>query len=291
VALQPVHSPRRARDEVGPADRGATGTGAEKRRRKIPTSPPALTVPVAPYNIAAEWAVSRLPSPLMMRSCRLARFAEDYEAVSSWFEWRLGPDGGLRRLLERGGGFATIPTFLPPQVAEDALAELKRTPGRSWIDTSAARDYSHNNIDHRFKSCHTDRLSSLLRLFDVPMPGALAAFNAARYSSGDRIEPHDDVADKDFRMEDGQVIRCSRDIALILYLTKDWDETKGGILVDHGPPGAPTERNFVPKFNTAVVFQVPRLHEVTAVRCKESRYSIFGWYYREPTTSHAVKMH
>jgi hypothetical protein len=73
-----------------------------------------------------------------------------------------------------------IPGFLPPRVAEDALAELKRVPNPTWIDTAAARDYSENNIEHRFKSCQPDRLEALMRIFEVPLPGTLTAFNAAR---------------------------------------------------------------------------------------------------------------
>ena len=106
-----------------------------------------------------------------------------------------------------------------------------------------------------------------------------------RYGSGDHIEVHDDVAVKAFRMEDGSVQQCDRDIALILYLTKDWHASKGGVLIDRGPPGQPMHREFVPAFNTAIVFQVPRLHEVTPVRVGEPRYSVFGWYYREPHAS------
>lgn len=82
-------------------------------------------------------------------------------------------------------------------------------------------------------------------------------------------------------MADGSVQRCRRDVALILYLTKDWQESKGGVLIDRGPPDKPLLRTFVPQFNTAVIFEVPRLHEVTAVRTKTARYSIFGWYYHE----------
>ena len=37
---------------------------------------------------------------------------------------------------------------------------------------------------------------------------------------------------------------------------------------------------FVPQFNSAVAFLVPRQHEVTKMISDRSRYSIFGWYLR-----------
>lgn len=40
-------------------------------------------------------------------------------------------------------------------------------------------------------------------------------------------------------MEDGSVQLCSRNIACIYYLTKDWSESDGGQLVDLEAPGGP----------------------------------------------------
>ena len=122
------------------------------------------------------------------------------------YAWRLG-SGGLEGILRASDGIVEIPGFLPPNVAEDALA-----------------DYKANNIEHSFDSCQPDRVGSVTRLLEAAMPGALSAFNAAKYTRGDRIEEHDDLALKDFVMEDGSVQRCSRDVALILYLTKGWDK-------------------------------------------------------------------
>jgi Rps23 Pro-64 3,4-dihydroxylase Tpa1-like proline 4-hydroxylase len=41
-------------------------------------------------------------------------------------------------------------------------------------------------------------------------------------------------------------------------------------------------QEYVPEFNSLIVFRVPRPHEVTKVTAKapEKRFSIFGWYYR-----------
>lgn len=50
------------------------------------------------------------------------------------------------------------------------------------------------------------------------------------------------------------------DVALILYLTKDWKEQYGGLLVDDEAPEGP--KPYVPLFNSAVVFRIPRWHTV-----------------------------
>lgn len=156
-----------ARDDIAhDGDGSASDEGEGDRSVQCPPCPP--------------WTVCPVRSPMRSPSVRLAAFADDYHRVREWFDWRLGPEGGLRGVVRRGDGLAVIPGFLPPRVAEDALAELKRVPNPTWIDTAAARDYGENNIEHRFKSCQPDRLEALMRIFEVPLPGTLTAFNAAR---------------------------------------------------------------------------------------------------------------
>lgn len=48
-------------------------------------------------------------------------------------------------------------------------------------------------------------------------------------------------------MEDGSIQLCSRSIAVIYYLTKDWTAADGGLLIDHEVPGGP--QTHIPKFN------------------------------------------
>ena len=70
-------------------------------------------------------------------------------------------------------------------------------------------------------------------------------------------------------------------MAIIYYLTKDWKESDGGILIDlHGKKG----KRYIPKFNSIVAFEIPRFHEVTRVidrSGRDPRYSIFGWFLEE----------
>lgn len=161
-----------------------TTSGAEslqKRRRHAATATVdqgALTL--EDDALTSPICTSVLREPTHFSKARLSSFAEDYHRVKAWFDWRIGPDGGIRGLLRDGEGIATIPGFLPPQVAEDALSVLERLPDDAWVDTTAARDYGKNNIEHRFKSCQPNRLEMLMRVFEVPMPGILSAFNAAK---------------------------------------------------------------------------------------------------------------
>lgn len=81
-----------------------------------------------------------------------------------------------------------------------------------------------------------------------------------------------------------------RELACVLYLNKDWDARRaGGHFLD-----LKTGRKHAPLFNTLVVFRVPRMHAVEAVRGKDregvQRLSLFGWWLREekPKTAKAA---
>lgn len=202
-------------------------------------------------------------------SGRSVRWLDSYHIVSAWMK-----KYDIRELLRRGGGLVKIENFFPDFVADHILSAVEAIVDDSWLVTAAIEDLSENNITHCFWSNKTaSSLQPVYRALALLLPNSLNTFSAARYNETHHIAPHDDRAYTEVLMDDGTVIQCSRDIAVIYYLTKDWDKEHGGALVD-----CQTGERYVPSFNSAVIFQVPRYHEVTEVTSERPRYSIFGWF-------------
>ncbi|MCY4357471.1 MAG: 2OG-Fe(II) oxygenase [Gammaproteobacteria bacterium] len=67
--------------------------------------------------------------------------------------------------------------------------------------------------------------------------------------------------------------------AHVLGLSKDWKKEWEGCFAFCNSKGKPVHR-VPPRFNTLILFKVPRLHLVTPVKpyAGASRYSLFGWY-------------
>lgn len=76
----------------------------------------------------------------------------------------------------------------------------------------------------------------------------------------------------------GATAPYTRWVAAAYYLSKDWKSEFGGEFVD-----LEGRKRHVPEFNTLVAFQVPRRHEVAAVKAPagRARLSIFGWWLLE----------
>lgn len=203
-------------------------------------------------------------------SGKARRWIDSFDAVSKW----MSQYDILQRLKQNE--IVKINNFLPDYVAEEALRILESIPSEKWLDTSADEDYSKNNIEHRFQSSKSgsSALEDLLRVFSVLLPDQLNVFSAAKYMCADGIDPHDDKAFTMVRMNDsGKEVECSRDVTLVYYLTKDWTQEMGGAFVD-----LQTGTHYVPEFNSAVLFKVPRRHMVQKVAGQRPRFSIFGWF-------------
>jgi len=224
-------------------------------------------------------------------------FMDSYEACSEWIQGRLrlfaqgikgnkeledavhsSMDMSLSHLLDASGGLVKIPHFFPQDVAEKMRDMVKQVPDGGWVETQGALDATGINIDHHFYSNKTEKLQDLFRIIGLLMPDReFWTFSAGRYEEGDYIARHDDGAYVKVKADEG-VLECSRDVAIVLYLTPGWTHDMGGAFADH--VGGQT---YTPEFNSLVAFRVPRLHEVTKVTSKArkaglSRASLFGWF-------------
>eukprot|EP01134_Creolimax_fragrantissima_P002321 CFRG2321T1 len=209
----------------------------------------------------------------------------------------------LGRRPRRGvGGKVIIRSVLPNKIANAAYRCIEGITEEEWDTSSEATDrnidgdgvkskststaYGAGSTLHRYDATSLSGNTALKTLQNTMAKHLypeckLFSFQLGRYRDKDQIESHDDAAYEDFDISDETLnkstpTQCSRDIAVIYYLAKNWKEDMGGVLVDHT-----TNERHVPLFNSLVAFHVPRLHEVTAVteHATMPRYSIFGWFY------------
>ena len=79
--------------------------------------------------------------------------------------------------------------------------------------------------------------------------------------------------------KNSQVVKCSRAVAVILFLTKDWSKENGGCFKDCQQTEEKPEDTHVPEFNTLLAFHVPRLYQITPVLAEATnRKCVFGWF-------------
>lgn len=202
---------------------------------------------------------------------------DSYEDVSGWMQ-----QYDIDEMMDQAQGFARITNFLPPKVAEGALAWLQTLPPSAWAPKKSA-DTDKDDVNHHFlitKAKAEDPLARVHRVLSLLLPGKLHNLSAAKYTHGHGISDHDDRAYQQVLMEDGNVVLASRDVAVIWYLTKDWDVSCGGLLVDLGS-GEPGGTTIVPEFNSLIVFRVPRSHMVTPMTTDRNRFTVFGWFLEE----------
>ncbi|KAF8067273.1 Telo2 [Scenedesmus sp. PABB004] len=272
--------PRAGRGAQAPR-RGGAGRELEVRvpslqeRLVLRRPPPARPRCPALRHAAAVGMGKKAAAARAKQRQRLEAWLDDYAAVSAAVEAHLG-GGDLGDLLEAGGGLVKLRNFLPTWVAHGLVELLQDLPDDAWNLTAAGDDYARNDVAHHFLSTKAAQLEPAFRSLTLLAPDALFTFSAAKYERGGAIVPHDDRAYTQVRMEDGSVERCSRSVAVIYYLTLGWAPELGGALVDLEAPGG--RRVYTPEFNSAIVFEIPRWHEVTPVTADRPRYSLFGWF-------------
>mmetsp|Transcript_58821 Transcript_58821/g.140246 ORF Transcript_58821/g.140246 Transcript_58821/m.140246 type:complete len:315 (-) Transcript_58821:103-1047(-) len=186
----------------------------------------------------------------------------------------------LKGLLEAHGGIVQVLDVFPESVAERALQTLKTLPKEEWCYST----HTEQSLiaKHRFRTYPGPAVDFVKDPLKALGTGYFPTMNAARYDRGGTISIHNDAASREVFAHDAQPpaypvgMTVYRKIALIYYLTKDWDEAYGGCLIDNLKGGP---RVIVPEFNSLVAFLVPREHQVTAVAAgAPTRYSIFGWF-------------
>jgi hypothetical protein len=194
-----------------------------------------------------------------------------------------------------------IKGVLPPRVAEGAAAIIARIEDGKWNTLEGDGDPAKPALDgiraaHRFgavvdpSGVHggPELLKALARLMP-PADNRHASFHLGRYEEGDFLAAQDDAAfcAVDAGSKDparaGQIIKCSRDVAVMLFLSKNRTEAGGGILRDLYYQHRADHKGaaYVPEFNSLVAFHVPREYEITPVLSDDPLLSVFGWYLQE----------
>ena len=224
------------------------------------------------------------------QECPFAAYVENVAAMRGW----LARHGDLDALLEQGGGLATIPNFLPDEVAQAALRQLQAIPDTAWrccdeVDSEQIdANHGHEGDAHesnRFSRCEPGAaavIDGLSRALWVARPQCLPSFSALRFGPGDHVGCRDDRAQAEVLGADGQPRVFSRAVGAILYLTKGWKPQFGGNFIDLSTDRE-QPRRVAPAFNTLVLFRVPHMHAISPVRHSDATplFAVHGWWMAE----------
>lgn len=121
---------------------------------------------------------------------------------------------------------------------------------------------------------HDERFARYVESVTGLTLGPVSSFSAHAMQAGDMLAPHNDT-------------NLSRRVAFILYLTRGWNGSHGGVLQVTHLDGAVTRID--PVFNTLVLFEVTshRSHFVEPITSEAGtarRLSISGWFDDPPGT-------
>lgn len=208
-----------------------------------------------------------------------------YDDVSGEQFWPQVCAHGLETFLVSRGGLVRVKDVFPEEVAESAFRSLQQLNASEWdMSSHETVDYGDNEgAKHFYFSYQGSAVDAVKEKLGTLAPHLYAGFQASKYETSGHISPHDDSqyfqvpadqANKSRGYPAGMVM--FRKIAVIYYLTKDWQQEYGGSLCDLHVQVSP--RPLVPLFNSLVAFMVPRVHEVEklAPGCPP-RFTVFGW--------------
>ena len=280
------------RPKVASGEKAKGKAEGVKRPRSTTTATGNLSVKKKPKQSRTELDTER-----RVKVQHLVDWCSNEKKVNEWVQKvDLGGKLGPRITGGRGvGPLVFIEDVLPSRVAEGARAAIQLTNKFDWEvaqplnDTRGGEDYGAGSTNHRFRGADGSEILQLLyvamnkllpTVVEAGLRPGIGSFAAGCYLKGDFIEAHDDAAYKDIPnpQAPGLTMQVSRDVAVILYLCKNWTKNDGGLFVDYGDKGGQV-RSITPQFNSMAAFRVPRLHEVTPVEsASKKRYSIFGWF-------------
>jgi len=247
------------------------------------TSSHASPLAVAPW-CSRFVAMGNVPLATCMHPSEDAEFVPWPNMKGSAF-WNKLEKQNIFEVLRQNGSLLQVVDVFPPEQAYEALEALKSVPEADWAiskTTEALR------ADHFFWRYSGNKVGSVRQQLMEIEPQMHPTIQAAKYSCGGKISLHNDADSWVLSFPETQ--NCSpfsagtrvyRKVALIYYLTKDWQEDYGGCLVDNLKDG---QQVIVPRFNSLIAFLVPREHLVTEMKEDAPyRYTIFGWLSdREP---------
>ena len=224
---------------------------------------------------------------------------KDPEMQGSEF-WKQLQSQDLRSILLQHGGLIRVSDFLPSHQAEKALSTLKALHKGKWVEsnTSAYKEGEFvESAKHSFFRYDGDDLQGVVQEIRSMAAQYFPSFQAAMYENGGNLAAHDDsnyfVVDRTDKNQNERFPAGTllfRKIAVIYYLTKDWQEDFGGSLMDMHGDG----QQYFPRFNSMIAFLVPRVHQVQELAPgAPPRFSLFGWFSDEkpyPTAEELSQM-